>query len=181
MLEQAGGLSSQALDAIAELEQQVIEADGGRTKLEWGRLRRRGGDRAEDLLWWEDGRLVGFLGLYDIGASIEPAGMVAPDARRRGVGSALLDAAVPLCRELGFREALLIAPRSSEAGKRLALRRDAVLDHSEHALVLSGDPTSGPHRRHSAFARRPQRTFPSSCACWRLGSAAPHRTISLGA
>jgi GNAT superfamily N-acetyltransferase len=56
-----------------------------------------------------------------------------------------LDAALPLCRGLGYREALLIVPRPSEAGKRLALRRDAVFHHSEHALVLSGDPTSGPH------------------------------------
>lgn len=146
VLEQAAGLSSRALDAIAELEQQVIEADGGRLKLEWGRLRRRSSGRVEDLLWWEDGRLLGFLGFYGFGSSLELAGMVAPDARRRGIGSALLDAAVPLCRELGYREALLIVPRSSEAGKRLALRRDAVLDHSEHALVLSGDPTSGPHK-----------------------------------
>ncbi len=145
MLEQAAGLSSQALQAIAELEREVIEADGSRLKLEWGRLRRRSGGRVEDLLWWEDGRLLGFLGFYGFGSSLELAGMVAPDARRRSIGTALLDAAVPLCSELGYREALLIVPRHSEAGKRLALRHDAVFHHSEHALVLSGDPTSGPH------------------------------------
>jgi ribosomal protein S18 acetylase RimI-like enzyme len=144
MLEQAAGLSSRALDAIAELERQVVEADGGRLKLEWGRLSHRGGDRVEDLLWWEDDRLVGFLGFYGYGSSLELAGMVAPDARRRGIGTALLDAAVPLCRARDCREALLIVPRPSEAGKRLALRRGAVLDHSEHALVLSGPPVSGP-------------------------------------
>jgi hypothetical protein len=37
VLEQAAGLSSRALDAIAELERQVIEADGSRLKLEWGK------------------------------------------------------------------------------------------------------------------------------------------------
>ena len=145
MLEQAVGLSSRALDAIAELERRVIEADGGRLKLEWGVLRHRAGDRVEDLLWWEGDRLVGFLGFYGFGSSLELAGMVAPDARRRGIGAALLDTAVLLGRARGFREALLIVPRPSVAGKRLALRRGAVLDHSEHALVLSGDPTSGPH------------------------------------
>jgi hypothetical protein len=41
---------------------------------------------------------------------------------------------------------LLIVPRPSVAGKRLALRRGGVLDHSEHALVLIGDPTSGPEQ-----------------------------------
>ena len=145
MLEQAAGLSSRALDAIAELEREVIEADGGRLKLEWGRLRRRSGDRVEDLLWWEDGRLLGFLGFYGYGSSLELTGMVAPHARRRGIATALLDAAVPLCRGLGYRKVLLIVPRHSEAGKHLALRRDAVFDHSEHALLLPGDPAGGPH------------------------------------
>ena len=93
MIERASGLSSEALDAIAELEREVTEVDGGRLKLEWGRLRRRSGDRVEDLLSWEDGRLLGFLGFYGYGSTLELAGMVAPDARRRGIGTALLDAA----------------------------------------------------------------------------------------
>jgi ribosomal protein S18 acetylase RimI-like enzyme len=131
------------LEAIAELERRVIEADGGRLKLEWGRLRRRRGDRVEDLIWWEGDRLLGFLGIYDFGYSTELAGMVSPDARRRGIGTALLDAALPLCSERGGRGPLLIVPRHSVAGKRLALRRGGVPDHSEHALVLSGDPTQG--------------------------------------
>ena len=145
MLEQAVGLSPRALQAIAELERRVVEADGGRLKLEWRRLRRRSGASVEDLLWWEGDRLLGFLGFYRFGSSLELAGMVAPDARRRGIGTALLDAAVPLYRGVGLGEALLIVPRPSVAGKHLALRRGAVLDHSEHALVLSGSPSPGPH------------------------------------
>lgn len=144
MLQRAAGLSSDALAAIAELERDVVAADGGRLKLEWGRLRGRSGDRVEDLLWTEEDRLVGFLGSYAYGPSLELAGMVAPAARRRGIGAALLEAAVPLCRGLGHREALLIVPRPSEAGKRLALRHGAAFDHSEHALMLTGDPTQRP-------------------------------------
>jgi GNAT superfamily N-acetyltransferase len=112
-------------------------------KLEGGRLRRRSGDRVEDVMWREGDRLLGFLGIYGLDSSPELAGMVSPDARRRGIGTALLDAAMPLCRERGDRRSLLIVPRPSEAGRRLALRRGGVLDHSGHALVLSGDPTSG--------------------------------------
>ncbi|HET6866470.1 MAG TPA: GNAT family N-acetyltransferase [Solirubrobacteraceae bacterium] len=147
MLELAAGLSSEALEAIAELERRVIEADGGRLKLEWGTLKDRSGDRVEDLLWWEGDRLAGFLGFYGHGSSPEWAGMVAPDARRRGIGSALLDAALSLYRDRGDPPPLLIVPRPSEAGKRLALRRGGVLDHSEHALVLSGSPTAGAHEQ----------------------------------
>jgi ribosomal protein S18 acetylase RimI-like enzyme len=156
VLEQAAGLSSRALEAIAELERRVIAADGGRLKLEWGTLRRRNGEQVEDLLWWEDEELLGFLGFYRFGSSLELAGMVAPNARRRGIGTALLDAAAAPCRALGYDEGLLIVPRPSEAGKRLALRRGGALDHSEHALVLSGDPISGRHE--PALSIRPAST-----------------------
>lgn len=144
MLERAAGLSSGALSAIAELERRVVEADGGRLKLEWGTLRRRSGERVEDLLWWESDRLRGFLGLYGYGPSLELAGMVAPDARRCGIATVLLEAALPLCAERDCHRVLLIVPRSSLAGRQLALRRGGVLDHSEHALTLSGAPISGP-------------------------------------
>lgn len=146
MLERAAGLPSRALQAIGELEQRVIEADGGRLKLEWTALRSRRGDRVEDLLWWEGDRLLGFLGIYGFESSPELAGMVAPEARRHGIGTALLDAALPLCRELGDRQPLLIVPRQSASGRRLALGRGGWLDHSEHALVLSGDPSAGPEQ-----------------------------------
>lgn len=143
MLEQAPGLSSRALQAIADLERLVVDADGGRLKLEWGTLRARSGDQVEDLLWWEDRQLLGFLGLYAFGSSLELAGMVAPAARRRGVATTLLDAALPLRRDRGFQQALLVVPRTSVAGKALAVHRRAVLDHSEHALVLLTEPTGG--------------------------------------
>ena len=144
MLERAAGLSSPALRAIAELERRVIAADGGRLKLEWGTLRSRTGDRIEDLLWWKDDRLLGFLGLYPFGSVLELAGMVDPDARRGGIASALLDAAMPLCQERGADRVLLIVPRSSMAGRHLAMGRGGCLDHSEHALVLSHQPAHGP-------------------------------------
>ncbi|MFZ0970677.1 MAG: GNAT family N-acetyltransferase [Solirubrobacteraceae bacterium] len=145
MLEPAAALPPRVLDAIAALERRVIEVDGGRLKLEWGRLRGRSGDRVEDLLWWEGDRLVGFLGIYGFETLPELAGMVDPDARRRGIGTALLDAAISLCRDRGALRPLLIVPRASPTGRRLALRCGGVLDHSEHALVLSGDPITGPH------------------------------------
>jgi ribosomal protein S18 acetylase RimI-like enzyme len=143
VLEQAAGLSDAVLRAVADLEREVVEADGGRLKLEWGQLRGRSGDRVEDLLWWEGERLAGFLGLYTFGAWVELAGMVAPSARGRGIGTALLDAAIELCRSHGDDRALLIVPRQSVAGRRLALRWGGVLDHSEHALVLLGEPVGG--------------------------------------
>jgi ribosomal protein S18 acetylase RimI-like enzyme len=153
VLEHAAGLSPRALEAIADLERQVVAVDGGRLKLEWGQLRRRTGERVEDLLWWEGDRLLGFLGLYAFGSWLELAGMVAPDARRRGIGTALLEAAVPLYAAGRYRQVLLIVPRASLAGRGLAERHGGALDHSEHALVLSGPLT--PAGQRSELSLRP--------------------------
>ena len=139
MIEQSQGLSARALQAIAELEAEVVAADGGRLKLNWGMLRARESGRVEDLLSWDAERLIGFLGLYRFGGSIELAGMVAPGARRSGLGSALLDAATALCRAARADPVLLIVPRASTAGRHLAQRRGAHKHHSEHALTLAGD------------------------------------------
>ena len=145
VLEPARGLSPGQLQAIAALEQRVVAHDGGRLKLEWSRLRRRSGERAEDVLAWEDDQLVGFIGLYGPGApQIELAGMVDPACRRRGVGGRLLEAALAMSAAAGGREPLLIVPRESVGGRALADRHAATFDHSEHALVLHGEPADGP-------------------------------------
>lgn len=145
VIEFARGLSDRDLRALAELELRVIAADGGRLKLEWGALRARGGRDVEDFVWWEGDRLVGFLGLYAFGSpTVEIAGMVDPSARRRGIATALLDAALPLCRERHYEQALIVIPRGSAAGHALARSRGAVLEHSEHGLLLLDAPTDGP-------------------------------------
>ena len=78
-LDEACGLDERRLAAIADLEARVVAHDGGRLKLEWGELRTRPGDRVNDLLWWGQGSLLGFLGLYAFGGGqLELVGMVDP-------------------------------------------------------------------------------------------------------
>jgi ribosomal protein S18 acetylase RimI-like enzyme len=145
VIELARGLSVRTLHALEELETRTLTFDGGRLKLEWPVLRARVGQEVEDVLWWDGDRLVGFLGLYAFGPpSVELAGMVDPGWRRRGVATALIDAALQVCRNRGYEQALLVIPGSSVAGRHLALRREAVLKHSEHALILIGKPLEGP-------------------------------------
>jgi len=145
MLDRPFGLSPRALDAIAALEARTLAADGGRLKLEWGTLRSRSSERADDLLWWSGDRLLGFLGLYSYdGHDIELAGMVDPSARRQGIAAALLDDALTVCRKRAYGKVLLVTPRASVAGRSLALGRGAVLDHSEYALVLAAAPNDAP-------------------------------------
>lgn len=148
MLERSRGLSPAALTAIAELERRVVRADGGRLKLEWGNLRARPSDQVNDFLWWADDidhQLLGFCGIYRFGGSDpEIAGMVDPEHRRRGIASSLFDAVAANLRDRAIVRGLLVVPRVSTAGRELAQQRGGVLDHSEHAMVLDGDPTDGP-------------------------------------
>ncbi|MET0495517.1 MAG: GNAT family N-acetyltransferase [Actinoplanes sp.] len=145
MINLAAGLSPTDLSAIEELERRVVAADGGRLKLEWNALRHRSGQDVEDVLWWDGEQLLGFLGIYTHSApTIEVAGMVDPAARRQGIGTALLDAGLDVCRQREHDQVLLVVPRNSAGGRSLAQRRNGSLDHSEHALQLLGDPVAVP-------------------------------------
>ncbi|MGH2862731.1 MAG: GNAT family N-acetyltransferase [Solirubrobacteraceae bacterium] len=141
MLEQSHGLANSALEAITGLERRVVVADGGRLKLEWGTLRSRPADEVRDLLWWEDGCLLGFLAIYGFNWDhLELTGMVDPDARRRGIGRALFDAALPLCRQQEKERLLMVVPRTSPSGESFARGYGMSFDHSEHALTLRQRP-----------------------------------------
>jgi ribosomal protein S18 acetylase RimI-like enzyme len=141
MLQQAQGLTDSALEAIAGLERRVVAADGGRLKLEWSTLRSRPTDAVRDLLWWEDDRLLGFLGIYGFNwRHLELTGMVDPDARRRGIATALLAAALPVCREQNKDRLLMVVPRTSPGGRGFALGAGMTYEHSEHALTLRRRP-----------------------------------------
>jgi ribosomal protein S18 acetylase RimI-like enzyme len=145
VLDLARGLSPDALSALASLERETVSADGGRLKLEWHTLRSRSGDGVEGVLWWDEGRLVGFVGLYAFGGpTVEVAGMVHPVYRRQGIGTRLLDEAIELCRGRSERQLLLVAPRTSVGARVLAESRGGVLEHYEHGLDLDGAVTEGP-------------------------------------
>jgi ribosomal protein S18 acetylase RimI-like enzyme len=138
VLERSRGLSEPALAAIAALEARTVAADGGRLKLEWGVLRRRDPESVNDLLWWEDGLLVGFCGRYPFGSwTPEATGMVDPARRRAGIGTRLLDELRSLCAEHGDDRVLLVTPRESAGAKALSERVGGTFDHAEHAMVLT--------------------------------------------
>jgi ribosomal protein S18 acetylase RimI-like enzyme len=133
---------------VKDLEHRVVSADGGRLKLEWGVLDSWAGDGSTEqrvAVFAEDGRALGFAGRYAFGdgGTAELAGMVDPGARRRGIGSRILEALVRGCRERGFGEVLLVTPRNGGGGAEFAHAHGGRLDHSEHALVLRRDPTPG--------------------------------------
>lgn len=162
MLTSSRGLDARSLAAIRDLEARVVSADGGRLKLEHGTLESRDPDAVNDLLWWEGDRLVGFLGLYAFGGpTAELGGMVDPQARRQGIGTALLGAARTLLRERGCARALLVVPNGSAAGRAFAEAQAAVLDHSEHFLVLGATPDGTPRDPRVTIRRAVQADEPA--------------------
>ncbi|MGH9107012.1 MAG: GNAT family N-acetyltransferase [Acidimicrobiales bacterium] len=152
MLSETSGLGERELTAIAELEGRVVGYDGSRLKLEWPTLRERPSREVNDLLCWEGDALVGFLGLYSFGRQLELAGMVDPRARRRGIGTALVDRALGIAQARSFGKALLVVPTSGEAGRLFAQSKGAALDHTEHFLVLSEAPR-GPAAHQEVVVR----------------------------
>lgn len=149
MLSFRPALTADGRAAVRELEDRVVAADGGRLKLEWGILAAQEADGSTAPrvgLWVEEGRLLGFVGIYAFGggATAELAGMVDPAVRRRGIGRALLDGALRHCRERAFDQTLLVTPRNGAGGREFALAFGGRLDHSEHAMVLRRPPTPGP-------------------------------------
>lgn len=85
----------------------------------------------------KDGALIGLCTL-DGSSEVELCGMVHPMHRRRGVGRALLEAALAVCRERHTRRVLLICEDASSAGRALlaAALPTARLDFKEHRMEL---------------------------------------------
>ena len=112
----SAGMTERELRALTFLQGLCNAHDGLDVKLNWRRLRDRPGDRVNDFLWFEDGQLVGFLGLYQfIPSVIEVSGVVHPAYRRRGIFRQLFAAALRECAERGVGEILLICERKSPA------------------------------------------------------------------
>lgn len=112
-------------------------------KLNWDMLDTRSDSETNDLLYYEDGRLVGYLGLYGFGSKpeeIEITGMVHPDYRRRGIFTKLFDHAVPMSRSRGAGRILLIAERQSVSGTSFAKNAGLIYSFSEYRLKCDAYP-----------------------------------------
>jgi ribosomal protein S18 acetylase RimI-like enzyme len=86
--------------------------------------------------------------------------MVAPGARRQGIGTALLRAALSTAHERSYGKVLLIVPRNDAGGLDLALVHGGTLDHSEHALLLSQRPAGSAGDQHLGFRRATEADIP---------------------
>jgi len=99
--------------------------------------KQRSGSETFDFLYYEQGLLVGYLGIENHGTKQkEFEGMVHPEHRRRGIGGRLLQAAKEEGRHSGIEQLVLTCKRASASGTAFAKAIDAKLDYSEHQMVL---------------------------------------------
>ncbi len=117
-------------------------------KLSLTTLRSRSGKETNDFLYYEDGELVGLLSLDNHGTEDkETTGMVHPDCRRKGVFTALLDAAKEEAASRGIQRLILICERFSRSGQAFIEADGAEYDLSEHRMVLDTFHEKGPYHQ----------------------------------
>ena len=125
-------LKKAELEAIHTLRLLCEETDGIQLKLNWGSLRNR--EERLDFFHYEDNELVGFLGLYPFGSTVEVCGMVSPSHRRKKVFTRLFEEAMELIKEKNYEKILLNTPAGSLAGKGFLSNIGAVYVFSESQM-----------------------------------------------
>lgn len=138
-------LTTQQLIDIEQLQKECESHDHVQLKLNWEMLRERTSDQM-DLLQYEHGELVAFLGLYAFGSAVEVCGMVKPSERRKGYFQRLFDRALEHIERSGYKKILLNAPAGSDAAKSFLNKQGVKYAFSEHQMMWQECPleeTSG--------------------------------------
>ncbi|KNH16598.1 GNAT family acetyltransferase [Priestia megaterium] len=128
MLEQHVLEDIQKLQSICEQEEHI------ELKLNFDMLRSRKQNEVNDFFHYEDNQLVGFIGLYGFGNTVEICGMVAPSYRRKRVFSKLFSQALHICKKLQYTEILLNAPGDSVSGREFLKQIPCSFTFSEYQM-----------------------------------------------
>lgn len=94
------------------------------------------GPPAKHFLCQTDGRVVGYMEFVNTEYMAEAWGMVHPDFRRHGTGSALLTAVKDDCRTSGKNEFTLACDQDVASGGNFARAMGGTFINSEHRLTL---------------------------------------------
>lgn len=131
------GLSEADLAEIAQLAHICNSCEGLDIKLNWSILRERSTDEVNDLFYYQQGHLVGYLAIYAFNTyEAEVSGMVHPDYRRQGIFSMLLQHASEACRQRELHKLFLIVEHNARSGQAFAASLLAQYHHSEYRMSL---------------------------------------------
>lgn len=131
---------SQEEAAAAETLRRVCNAfEGLDLKVEPEMLRESGGEEDRAYLYYVGGALVGVCTL-DGGRDVELCGMVHPAHRRKGIGRALLEAALSECRRRNCAKVLVICEDAS-SGRGFVAAVGGQREFAEHRMELAAPRT----------------------------------------
>ena len=137
--------------AVAALQRDSEAHDGCEHPLELDQDRVPAGGEVGHFLAWRDGRLVAYLGV-DPQEPAEAVVVVAPDARRCGIGRRLVDAACVEVRCRGGDQLVLTVPGISSAGHAFVAALGAEHDYSEYRMELDRSLLPPPEPSDAGFS-----------------------------
>lgn len=118
--------------------QAICEADGDfQLKLNIEMLTNRSDDLVEDFFHYDGDVLVGFLGMYGFGKTLEICGMVHPDYRRQGIFKGLFNDMLKQAAGRNFQEILLNCPATSVSGSAFIKSLQSSYSFSEYQMKWS--------------------------------------------
>lgn len=118
---------------IKQLQRNVENYENIQLKLNWEMLER---EKEETFYFIHEkhGNIVGFIGIYFFGDTVEICGMVHPNERRQGIFTNLLNKAIKYSVDKGFTRILLNAPFDSKSAKAFLNTIPAVYVKTEYQM-----------------------------------------------
>ncbi|MGM0903896.1 MAG: GNAT family N-acetyltransferase [Bacillota bacterium] len=110
-------LTEKQLMNIKQLQEVCEQAGGFQLKLNYDMLENRTQGKKEDYFYYDEEKLVGFLGSYSFGNKVELCGMVHPDYRRKRIFSSLLKMGLEEAMKHDIQTILLNTPTESLTAK----------------------------------------------------------------
>jgi GNAT superfamily N-acetyltransferase len=127
-------LTNHQIESIRNLMLICEEHDHISLKLNFDLLEQRKNGEIRDFFHYENDSLVGFIGLYGFGNTVEMCGMVHPHFRRKKIFTALYCEARKLIKGLPFSKILLNVPDKSASGIGFLETLPATLSFSEYQM-----------------------------------------------
>ncbi|MEW4276128.1 GNAT family N-acetyltransferase [Priestia megaterium] len=127
-------LKQHVLEDIQKLQSICQQEEKIELKLNFDMLRSRKQNEVHDFFYYENNQLVGFIGLYGFGNTVEMCGMVDPSYRRKKIFSKLFSQALHMCKKREYTEILLNAPGDSISGREFLKKIPCSFTFSEYQM-----------------------------------------------
>ncbi|WP_221567464.1 GNAT family N-acetyltransferase [Alkalihalobacillus sp. TS-13] len=144
-----GHLEKQDYEEINGLQKYCVMEDNVTLKLEldykWSKALDKSVDinRINEFMFYDEGTLIGYIGICQFGRELEVNGMVHPEYRRMGVFNSLFSLVKDEWYKRKTTDMLLLCDNTSLPGLEFIKRTGALYDNSEYEMYLRGKPNLG--------------------------------------